>query len=59
MSQSQNIPVLSQISDLLHLSSKELRVMYYKYYQDKTDREIARILGISRQAVSRRRWTEY
>ncbi|MGW9528497.1 helix-turn-helix transcriptional regulator [Paenibacillus terrae] len=24
-----------------------------KYYEDKTDKEIARILGISRQAVSK------
>lgn len=53
MSQPQNIPVLSQISELLHLSSKEQRVIYHKYYQDKTDREIAQILGISRQAVSK------
>ncbi|WP_141505708.1 sigma factor-like helix-turn-helix DNA-binding protein [Paenibacillus luteus] len=53
MPEAQNIPVLSQISELLHLSSKEQRVMCYKYYQDKTDKEIAQIFGISRQAVSK------
>lgn len=46
-------PALSQIPEIAHLTSKEQRLLYHKYYEDKTDKEIARLLGISRQAVSK------
>ncbi|MNW42752.1 Bacteriocin UviA [compost metagenome] len=51
--QHQHIPVLSQIPELSLLTSKEQRLLYHKYYEDKTDKEIARLLGTSRQAVSK------
>ncbi|MGK9250288.1 sigma factor-like helix-turn-helix DNA-binding protein [Paenibacillus humicus] len=51
--QPQHIPVFSQMLELLNLSSKEKKVLYHKYYEDKTDKEISLLLGISRQAVSK------
>lgn len=51
--QNQTVPILSQALETLHLSTKEKKVMYYKYYEDKTDKEIAQLLGSSRQAVSK------
>lgn len=53
MKHSQHDPVLSQILELSYLTLKERRLVYYKYYEDKTDKEIARLLGTSRQAVSK------
>lgn len=53
MPQPQNVPVLSQISEISHLTSKEQRLLYHKYHEDKTDKEIAQLLGTSRQAVSK------
>ncbi|MNW41428.1 hypothetical protein D3C74_185650 [compost metagenome] len=50
--QPQHDPVLSQISEISYLTSKEQRLLYHKYYEDKTDKEIALLLGTSRQAVS-------
>ncbi|MNW37738.1 hypothetical protein D3C74_147900 [compost metagenome] len=43
MPQPHNIPVFSQISEVSHLTSKEQRLLYHKYYEDKTDKEIARL----------------
>ncbi|WP_018885760.1 sigma-70 family RNA polymerase sigma factor [Paenibacillus massiliensis] len=51
--QTQNVPILSQIPEILHLTSKEQRLLYHKYCEDKTDKEIAQLLGTSRQAVSK------
>lgn len=53
MPQPQNVSVLFQISEISNLSSKEQWLLYHKYYEDKTDKEIAQLLGTSRQAVSK------
>ncbi|MNO23136.1 Bacteriocin UviA [compost metagenome] len=53
MLQLQHDPVLSQIPELSYLTPKEQRLLYYKYYEDKTDKQIAQLLGTSRQAVSK------
>ncbi|MEI2394770.1 MULTISPECIES: sigma-70 family RNA polymerase sigma factor [Paenibacillus] len=42
---------LSQALD--NLTTLEKKVIYLKFYQDKTDKEIAQILGVSRQAISK------
>lgn len=49
----QSVPILSQALELLHLNTRERKIIYHKYYEDKTDKEIAKLLGISRQAVSK------
>ncbi|MRN51770.1 sigma-70 family RNA polymerase sigma factor [Paenibacillus monticola] len=51
--QPQNVLVLSQISEISYLTSKEQRLLYLKYFEDKTDKEIAQLLGTSRQTVSK------
>lgn len=51
--QPQHEPTFSQISELSYLTLKEKRLLYHKYYEDKTDKEIASLLGTSRQAVSK------
>ncbi|MNW36534.1 Bacteriocin UviA [compost metagenome] len=53
MQHTRNLTDLSQFIELLNLSKKEQQIIYHKYYRDKTDREIAQLLGISRQAVSK------
>lgn len=45
--------VLSQVLDLLQLTPKERKVLQHKYFEDKTDKEIAHLLGVSRQAISK------
>lgn len=45
--------VFSQLPGLPQLTQKEYKVLYYKYTEDKTDKEIAQLLGVSRQAVSK------
>lgn len=35
------------------LSSSEKKVLYLKFYQDKTDKEIAQFIGVTRQAISK------
>lgn len=35
------------------LNSLERRLIYLKFYEEKTDREVAKILGVSRQAVTK------
>ncbi|WP_431091372.1 sigma factor-like helix-turn-helix DNA-binding protein [Paenibacillus sp. 8b26] len=39
------------------LSIIEKKVLFLKFYKDKTDREIAETLGVSRQAISKLRKT--
>ncbi|MGG4220576.1 sigma-70 family RNA polymerase sigma factor [Paenibacillus jamilae] len=51
--QFENANILSQILDNRQFSEQEQKIIYHKYYEDKTDREIAQLLGISRQAVSK------
>ncbi|AIQ13852.1 RNA polymerase sigma factor [Paenibacillus durus] len=46
-------PIFEQVIEQMPLSSTEKKVVYFKYYEDKTDKEIARILGVSRQAVTK------
>ncbi|MNW46592.1 sporulation sigma factor SigF [compost metagenome] len=53
MSNPQNVPVFFKISEISHLTPKEYWLLYHKYYEDNTDKEIARLLGTSRQAVSK------
>lgn len=43
--------VLSQAIETLNASEK--KVLYLKFFQDKTDREIAQFIGVTRQAVSK------
>ena len=38
---------------LSHLDGEERRIIYMRYYQEKTQAEVARILGISQVQVSR------
>ena len=38
---------------LSHLDGDERRIIYMRYYQEKTQAEVARILGISQVQVSR------
>ncbi|APQ59183.1 sigma factor-like helix-turn-helix DNA-binding protein [Paenibacillus polymyxa] len=45
--------MLSQVMDVLQLTPKEARVLHYKYFEEKTDKEIAQLLGVSRQAISK------
>ncbi|WP_244444663.1 sigma-70 family RNA polymerase sigma factor [Paenibacillus camerounensis] len=51
--QNQNTLPISHFLEHPQLNNKEQKLLYYKYFQDKTDKEIAEILGISRQAVSK------
>ena len=53
MLQPQHDPVLSQIPEISYLTPKEQWLLYHKYYEDKIDKEIAWLLGTSRQAVSK------
>lgn len=45
--------LLLQTLQQLPLKDKEKKIIYFKYYEDKTDRDIAQILGMTRQAVSK------
>ncbi|MNC64270.1 hypothetical protein D3C75_1144580 [compost metagenome] len=45
--------LFSQVIDELHLSINEKKVFYLKYCEDKTDREIARNMGVTRQAITK------
>lgn len=45
--------LLLQASSKLKLSSNQKKILFMKFFEDKTDREIAEVLGISRQAVSK------
>lgn len=51
--QPQYDPVFSHIPEISYLTPKEQKLLYHKFYEDKTDKEIARLLGTSRQAVSK------
>lgn len=50
---SEDYILLLHASDKLNLSQKEKRIFFMKFFEDKTDREIAMTLGITRQAVSK------
>ncbi|MEG0528248.1 MAG: sigma-70 family RNA polymerase sigma factor, partial [Longicatena sp.] len=45
--------ILSLRKSMKHLKEKELDILHKRYYQDKTQTEIARELGISQAQVSR------
>lgn len=47
----EDITVLSQAIEML--SSSEKKVLYLKFFQDKTDKEIAQFIGVTRQAISK------
>ncbi|WP_373404600.1 sigma factor-like helix-turn-helix DNA-binding protein [Candidatus Enterococcus testudinis] len=40
---------------LTNLSCEELAILYMKYFLKKSDREIGTLIGISSQAVSKRK----
>ncbi|WP_044482110.1 sigma-70 family RNA polymerase sigma factor [Paenibacillus antibioticophila] len=35
------------------LSSSEKKVLYLKFFQDKTDKEVAQFIGVTRQAITK------
>ncbi|RRJ67252.1 sigma-70 family RNA polymerase sigma factor [Paenibacillus oralis] len=47
----EDFEVLSQAIETL--SSSEKKVLYLKFFQNKTDKEIAQFIGVTRQAVSK------
>ncbi|TYA14781.1 sigma-70 family RNA polymerase sigma factor [Paenibacillus faecis] len=47
----EDLTVLSQA--IKTLSSSEKKVLYLKFFQDKTDKEIAQFIGVTRQAISK------
>lgn len=47
----EDLTVLSQAIETL--SSSEKKVLYLKFFQDKTDKEIAQFIGVTRQAISK------
>lgn len=50
---SENYILLLHTSRKLRLSTKEQKIFRMKFVDDKTDKEIAEVLGITRQAVSK------
>lgn len=50
---SEDYILLLQASSKLKLSPKEKKILFMKFFEDKSDREIAQALGITRQAVSK------
>ncbi|MFB5677926.1 sigma factor-like helix-turn-helix DNA-binding protein, partial [Paenibacillus terreus] len=47
----EDFAVLSQAIETLSFSEK--RVLYLKFFQDKTDKEIAQFIGVTRQAITK------
>lgn len=50
---SEDYILLLQASTKLKLSANEKKILFMKFFEDKTDKEIAKALGVSRQAVSK------
>lgn len=50
---SEDYILLLQAGSKLKLSVNEKKILFMKFFEDKTDKEIAKALGISRQAVSK------
>lgn len=50
---SEDYILLLQADNKLKLSANEKKILFMKFFEDKTDKEIAKALGISRQAVSK------
>lgn len=50
---SEDYILLLQAGSKLELSSNEKKILFMKFFEDKTDNEIAKALRISRQAVSK------
>lgn len=50
---SEDYILLLQAGSKLRLSVNEKKILFMKFFEDKTDKEIAKALGISRQAVSK------
>ncbi|MEK3733498.1 sigma-70 family RNA polymerase sigma factor [Paenibacillus sp. FSL M8-0334] len=46
----QNIALLQAMNDL---ESSERELLHLKYFQDKTDEDIARVFGVTRQAITK------
>lgn len=50
---SEDYILLLQAGTKLKLSTNEKKILFMKFFEDKTDKEIAKALGMSRQAVSK------
>lgn len=50
---SEDYILLLQAGSKLKLSANEKKILFMKFFEDMTDKDIAEVLGITRQAVSK------